>query len=300
MIWLFAILLLAGLAWWPFEAERRRRVIGEAERRTAPGKFAALSQGITHYRWLGPVRGPVVVAIHGLTTPSPVWADVGDGLGRIGYRVLVYDLYGRGLSDAPPGAQDAAFLDTQLTDLLADQGLGQELTLIGYSMGAAIATGFAARYPERVKRLILLAPAGVGHAETALARFIRRTPLLGDWLHLLLFGWMLRKTIAPGPLAAVQLAELVRQGFSPAVLASQRGVLQDPQEALHRAVGRADIPVVAIWGDKDEVVPLRGMGDLVQWNRSIRQEVVAGAGHGLPYTHGAAVIAVLTDVLREV
>ena len=41
------------------------------------------------------------------------------------------------------------------------------------------------------------------------------------------------------------------------------------------------------------------LGNLAQWNRAARQEVIAGAGHGMPFTHAAAVMAVLKDVLRE-
>ena len=295
------LFILATLAALPFVFEIRRNVIGDRERRGTPGKTAELTQGTTYYQWLGPVRGPIAVAIHDTTMPSAVWDEVAEGLGAIGYRVLVYDLYGRGLSDAPKGPQDRAFFIGQLTDLLADQGIGQDLTLIGYGLGGAIATAFAADQTERVKRLIMLAPLGIERTEDGLARFIRQTPLIGDWLFLMLYGKQLRKGVAAAPsrIGPEQLEELGRKGFLPAVLSSIRGIGQDRQEADHRAIGRADVPVVALWGQHDIVVPLSGLGTLAQWNRAARQEVIAGAGHGLPYTHAAEVIAVLKDVLRE-
>ena len=296
MIWetLFVLAIVAAV---PFVREARRKRIGARERRASPGRSAVLSQGITHYQWLGPVRGPIVVAIHGMTTPSTVWTEVAEGLGSIGYRVLVYDLYGRGLSDAPNGRQDTPFFLRQLTDLLADQGVGQDLTVVGYSLGGAIATAFAGTHPERVKRLILLAPTGMGHAEDGVTRLIRQVPFAGDWLHLALAGVRLRR--ASGTMAGVQLAELERRGYLPAILSSIRGILQDRQEDHHRAIGRADVPVVALWGDKDDIVPLSGLGNLALWNRAARQEVIAGVGHGMPFTHAPEVIAVLKDVLRE-
>lgn len=290
--------VVAGL---PFLREARRKPIGEAERRVAPGAFAHLSQGVTHYQWIGPARGPVAVAIHGTSISSLIWDDIAEGLGKVGYRVLVYDLYGRGLSDAPKGAQDAGFFLRQLTDLLTDQGLGQDLTLIGYSMGGAIATSFAGAHPERVKRLILLAPVGMGQPEDGIVRFMRQTPLLGDWLFMALSGWQMRRSIGAGAtvITAVQKTELGRKGYLPAVLASIRGLLQDRLEGDHRTIGRADVPVVALWGDQDQVVPLSGLGTLAQWNRNVRQEVIAGAGHELPFTHATKVLKVLKDVLRE-
>ena len=180
-----AALTLAVIAIWPFSIERRRTVIGVNERYGAPGEFADLSQGVTHYRWVGPARGPVAVVIHGFASPMESMESVAQGLGGLGYRVLMYDLYGRGLSDAPAGRQNRAFFLRQLSDLLAFLGLKEDVTLVGYSMGGAIATAYASENPFMVKRLILFATTGVVVNEAPFARFCRRVPLLGDWVHAL-------------------------------------------------------------------------------------------------------------------
>jgi pimeloyl-ACP methyl ester carboxylesterase len=295
---------LCALAAWPVLAERRR---GLPDPGAAPGRLVRLSQGTTHFRWIGPARGPVIVAIHGIATPSPLWEALAAGLAGTGYRVLVYDLYGRGFSEAVPGRQDQAFFLRQLEDLLADQGLAEDLTLLGYSMGGVIATAFAAARPERMKRLILLAPAGIEVAEDRRTRFCREIPLLGDWLWAVTAPAGLRaaaaRTRAEGSevegIAEVQEAELARRGFLSAVLSSRRHTLMLRQEAAHRAIGLAAIPVVALWGERDRLIPLRGLGTLAAWNRTARQEVIPGAGHGLPHTHAGAVTAILRGILRE-
>lgn len=298
---LIVLIVMAVVAGLPFLREARRKPVGEAERRGAPGGFAHLSQGVTHYQWIGPARGPVAVAIHGTSISSLIWADIAEGLGKVGYRVLVYDLYGRGLSDAPKGAQDRAFFLRQLTDLLADQKLGQDLTLIGYALGGAIATAFTSDHPERVKRMILLAPMGMGHTEGRFERFIRTTPVIGDWFFFRMFGPQLRAGLAAAPnrFGPAQLQELDHQGFMPAVLSTARGMDQENQESDHRAIGRADVPVIAIWAQLDPAVPLSGLGTLSQWNRNARQEVIEGAARGLPFTHATEVLKMLKDVLRE-
>ncbi len=300
MAWVLLIVVLVALAAVPYWMQSRLRMPDPA---TAPGDFATLSQGVTHYRWIGPVRGPVAVAIHGLTTPSPVWDRIAAGLGGTGYRVLVYDLYGRGHSDAVPGRQDLAFHLRQLQDLLADQGLGDDLTLIGYSMGGSIATGFAAAHPGRVRRVILLAPAGIETVQGRFEHWTARLPTLGDWLQAVAGAARMAGAIAASPggeeIRAVQMAELRRPGYLAAVLSSRRGILAQPMEAEYRAVGAAGVPMVAIWGEVDEVVPLRALGTLSAWNRKTAQEVVPGAGHGLPHTHGDAVVDILRGVLRE-
>jgi pimeloyl-ACP methyl ester carboxylesterase len=302
MNWLLLLLVgLAILAVWPFAREAMRKPMDAAARRDAPGDFVQLSQGVTHYRWVGPVRGPVAVCVHGLTTPSMVWDAVAQGLARMGYRVLVYDLYGRGYSDRAPGLQDQDFFIRQLDDLLASQGLKDDLTLLGYSMGGAIVTAFATRHPGRVRRMILLAPAGMAHDLGRLAKFTRDTPKLGDWLMLLRYPAAHRKgteaertlpTEVPG-IIDYQQAELDKRGFIPAVLSSLRGILPRPLEEAHRSISREDIPVLAIWGRDDSVIPISAMGQLAQWNRTARHEVIEGAGHGLTYTHASAVVAAI-------
>lgn len=302
-IWLIAALLLV-LALLPVALELRRKM---PDRTAAPGAFAHLASGVTHYQWIGPVRGPVAVAVHGQTTPSPAWYSVAEDLGRLGYRALVYDLYGRGYSDNPKGRQDEAHFVIQLTELLADQGIGEDITLLGYSMGGGIATRFAAQNPHRIKRLILFAAAGVHITEGRLSRFMRGTPVIGDWLfHMVALGAFrkqLRATLDDPTevegIARVQLAELDRRGFWPAVVSSSRGGFIEGLEAEHRQLADAGVPVVALWGELDDVIPISSVGQLAQWNRNARQEVIVGAGHGLPYTHGRECIGLLSGILRE-
>jgi pimeloyl-ACP methyl ester carboxylesterase len=290
----------------PWLAESRRHG-PEAFRDQAPGRFAKLSQGVTHFQWLGPARGPVVVCVHGLTTPSPVWYAIAEGLGRIGYRVLAYDLYGRGFSDAPRGAQTGDFFAQQLMDLLEHQELKEDVTLMGYSMGGSIATHFTAHHPDRVRRLILLASGGAWLREDRLTEWARTIPFFGDWLHAVVIArrdrralrTQLRQVFDIKGIVQVQLAEFQSRGFLRSVLSSRRHMLADIQEDEHRTIGRADVPVVGIWAEKDEIIPLKSLGTITQWNRSIRQEVIEGARHDVGYANSKEVIDVLAAVLRE-
>ena len=296
MIWVLILAALAALAILPIYQEAKRLPVTDVDRAAAPGTCVALSQGLTHIRWHGPVRGPVIVAIHGLTTPSPVFDDLAGRLAHLGYRVLTYDLYGRGLSDRVPGRQDATFFLRQLDDLLTELRLDQDVILMGYSMGGAIATAFAAAQPHRVGRIILLAPAGMEVAEDPFWRNARRLPVLGDWLVGTFGAQRLRAEIADtSPVADTQRSELTRRGYLPAVLSSRRHLLHHDQEAAHRLLGREDVPVTAIWGRQDKVIPLRALGTLTQWNRNTAQHVVAGAGHGLPWSHAQDIV----DILRQ-
>ncbi|MCV3270144.1 alpha/beta fold hydrolase [Roseobacter sinensis] len=291
----------------PFAVEALRKPMTAKARAEAPGAFTELSQGLTHYRWHGGGSGPVVVCVHGLTTPSFVWGGLAKGLTGMGFRVLVYDLYGRGYSDRPPGAQDHGFFQTQLNDLLADQGVEGEITLIGYSMGGAIAARFAAEQPERLRRLILLAPAGMEPVVTGLIAFAARTPVIGAWLMLARYPAILRRGLraeAGQPssveeIGKLQAAELTWRGFIPAVRASLRGILSQVMQAEHRQLKAAKVPVLAVWGAEDAVISLQAAERLRDWNDRVRTVVIPGAGHGLPYTHTADVLAQVEAFSRD-
>ncbi|SHL28248.1 Pimeloyl-ACP methyl ester carboxylesterase [Roseovarius marisflavi] len=308
MIWLLLILgLLALLVAAPYVIEALKPRMDERARRSAPGKFADLSRGRTHYRWLGATRGPVAVCVHGLTTPSFVWNGLTPGLGALGFRVLIYDLYGRGYSDRPSGPQDSAFFVTQLEELLEDQGIDGDITLLGYSMGGSVATAFAALFPERLRQLVLIAPAGLGHDLGPLAERVSQGGSLGRWAMQAFFARSFREgteaerdlPISVEGIVDLQQGELRYRGFVPAVIASINGMVSEDLREEHRDISQSRVPVLAIWGREDTIIPLSSMGDLAQLNRAARQEVIEGAGHGLTYTHSDEVIHAMRDLMRD-
>ena len=104
--------------------------------------------------WPGPAKGPAVVCIHGLTANHTCWASVADVLSPA-HRLIAYDLRGRGESDKPERGYSLALHGEDLLGLLDHFGL-RKAVLIGHSLGAHIAVGFAASHPERVARLVLV------------------------------------------------------------------------------------------------------------------------------------------------
>ncbi|MGC1496250.1 MAG: alpha/beta hydrolase [Sulfitobacter sp.] len=303
MIW--ALLILTAIFAIPLVNEYNRRVMDDTARGSAPGQFAVLSKGVTHYEWHGPVRGKIAVCVHGLTTPSFVWRGMTRSLALMGFRVLTYDLYGRGYSDRPKGTQDTDFFLTQLNELLAHEEVDGDITLIGYSMGGAICTCYAAANHNRIRQLVLLAPAGLGVVSGRMGNFIAKTRFIGDWLMLALYPHAYRKglrsernisTSVPD-IGVLQAGELDFKRFVPSVLASIRGFLSRVLTDEHKALHRHGIPVLAIWGENDKVIPQTAIGALAQVSRDAHQEVIDGAGHGLPYTHTDQIIAIFQEAL---
>lgn len=301
MIWLLFIALCAACVA-PFVLERRKPDMDDEVRAFAPGAFADLSDGKTHFQWHGPSEGPVLVCVHGLTTPSYVWDSLLPGLTEAGLRVLTYDLYGRGWSDRPGGTQTRSFFIRQLRDLLHHEGISGPITVLGYSMGGGIATIFAAEEPERVARLVLLAPAGLTHRPTRLSELMRRSGPIGSWLMLTLGGSELRRiaraTPASDSFTTRLAAEVDWRGYLPAVLSSQRHLLGEDLRDEHQILAKMNVPTLAIWGEVDTVIPIQAMGYLSQANRNAKQASLPRAGHALLITHPSEVLESLADLLQ--
>ncbi|MDA5095414.1 alpha/beta fold hydrolase [Aliiroseovarius sp. KMU-50] len=309
MSWLalFLLWMLANLMLAPWVFERARKEMDRTTRRKAPGGFVKLSQGMTHYQWHGRGRGPIIVMVHGLTTPSWVFQALIPGLTLMGFRVLTYDLCGRGFSDRPTGQQDEAFFLTQLEELLDVLEIDDEISLFGYSMGGAIATAYCAKHLHRVDRLMLLAPAGIIYRTGPLLKICARLGVPGGWLWDILGGWDIRRA-ALADQDASQIPDLHdrvteetrTRGYLRSILSSERHMLAHTQETEHRAIAESSVAVISIWAERDTPIPLSAMGKLTEWNRTCYKYEIKGAGHGLGYTHPDDVITPLQEHLREV
>ena len=289
----------------PVVAEAVRMPVTARHRADAPGKIAELPGGATHYRWTGSDGDPVAVCIHGLSTPSYVFAATERSLARLGFRVLCYDLYGRGYSERVGGAQNVDFFLRQLRELLRDQAVTGPLTVLGFSMGGQIAAAFAAEEASRVEALVLVAPAGILPAGAASAGAWWRAPLTGGWLTRVLGGFALRRELIENRSTPTvipdfedrQAAETKTRGYLPALLSSRRHLLSQSSHADHARIRDNGTRVLAIWGSEDPVIPLSAMGRLAALNPRVRHEQIAGAGHNLLQTHPAQVAEALRAFL---
>jgi pimeloyl-ACP methyl ester carboxylesterase len=144
-----------------------------------PGRFVVLSHGPTNYEVAGPEKGPVVLLIPGISIPRAVFGRTLAPLAEAGYRVISFDLYGRGFSARPHVRYDAPLFNQQIDDLLAALHVEGSVTLIGLASGGLQAMLYADERPSRVKSLVLIAPDGVDGPVTGFVRLVRR-PIVGE------------------------------------------------------------------------------------------------------------------------
>ncbi len=102
--------------------------------------------------WQG--KGKRILCVHGITANCRFWDCLASALSPH-HKVVAMDLRGRGLSQKPPKGYSIKHHCKDIAALMDDQGL-KRLVVMGHSLGAFISLAFAAQYPERVDRLILV------------------------------------------------------------------------------------------------------------------------------------------------
>jgi pimeloyl-ACP methyl ester carboxylesterase len=219
-----------------------------------------------------------LVLVHGAGTSSAIWRRA-MGLLAPGRKVVAPDVPGYGGS--PPAGRGFALEEVteRLADGLDEAGVAAPYDLVGHSMGGGIAILLAARHPEQVRRLVLVAPAGMAAlpravagllgavaAPYAVARRRLASPLADSALvrRLALAGVAYDGARVPAEHARAVLASSAGATRIGPGLASAAAA--DLQEAL--ATVRA--PLGLVWGEHDPVIPRRRI-DVI---RGVRPDAV--------------------------
>lgn len=127
-----------------------------AERRQVPTR-----EGDTFVLVCGPADAPPLLLLHGSGSNAMMWMGDVTAWAKH-FRVHAVDMIGEpGLSAASRPALDSPAYALWLDDVLDHLGLDR-VAITGASLGGWLALDYATRRPERVDRLALLCPGGVG------------------------------------------------------------------------------------------------------------------------------------------
>lgn len=302
-----AFLLIMLVSYW---AAGRAKPALDAALRSALQKqgfahsFIDLPDGTVHYRLEGPANGPVVLFVHGFSLPAFVFDDYVKPLTEAGYRVLTFDNYGRGLSDRPNVAYDADLTDRLIVNLLDKLGLTAPVHFVGYSMGGAASVIFAARHPDRVASLTLIAPAGLG-VSPALKDSILARPLIGNWVArmfgLRIFHGIAAEEARSAPDPVRFLADFDRQmdyrGYGDALVSTIRNYPLDGADAAYADAGRSPRPVLVIWGEADQTVPFANAKRLMALMPRAKLHSYPELGHNIGYARAPMLTGLILDFL---
>ncbi len=267
--------------------------LDDAARATAGGSFVTLSGGTTHYEVAGPDTGRVVLLVHGFSVPAYIWDSTFYSLSANGFRVIRYDLYGRGFSDRPNVAYDGAFYDAQVGELLDSLRVTGPVDLFGLSFGGFVVAHFASTHPTRVRTLTLVDPVtAAGSVPTAL-----KLPLVGAYLFQTLRvpymaegqpGDFLHPERFPG-WADRYRPQTRYRGFGRSLRSSLIHISHADFGAIYESVSSAGTPVLLVWGKQDPVVPIANAAIVTSAIPTTEFFAVDSAGH-LPHLEQAQAV----------
>lgn len=274
------------------------------------GDFVTLSDGTRlHYITRAPAasgfRPPSsAILIHGLLDSTEQWRANIDALARA-HHVWAIDLPGFGFSSRlTTPTYSMKMFARALAEFMDTQGLTRA-SIVGHSLGGAVALEFAHDFPERVEKLALIAPATYLLQFRPELRLARRLPCVPRAL----MGWTLTHRRAreralrdalgdPAHFEAEELARRVRplrvRGTADALVA----MLGSPHRSdLPRDLARITAPTLIVWGARDRAVPPRHGEYHARALPNARLVILENAGHIPQYEYPARVNALLDEFL---
>lgn len=236
----------------------------------------------------GPAGAPPLLLVHGLGQNGFTdWLPVMATLARR-HQVLAVDLPGFGYSSTPRAKLSPKQLARVLDGLLARRNLGP-LTVVGHSMGGAVALRLAADFPQRVASLVVVDAAGILH-RTAFSKhaIIGQLPSEG-WPEVLKapaarlrdLGHLLVERIFGLPFDPTEVLR-ANEWLWPLVLGDRSSInaaLALVDEDFSAVVHTLPQPVHVIWGEADAVAPLRTGELLARRLPRAALSTLPGVGH---------------------
>lgn len=277
----FGIALLGAL-WWLWNPDADRATL-EARHAAPPSGFVTVDGVRFHIRDTGRGDGTPVLLLHGFGSSLHTWEDWAR-LMEGTRRVIRIDLPGFGLTGTDPSGD---YSDMRAVALLAGllDSLGvARADVIGSSMGGRIAWRFAAERPERVRRLVLMAPDGFASAGFTYDRPAGVPPMMRALPYTLPMP-LLRAGVAPAYADQRALTPEVLERYRDMMLAPgvRRAILDRmrthvlvPPEPFLR---RIEAPVLLLWGAEDRMVPAPHAADYTRELRDSRTVTLPGLGH---------------------
>lgn len=290
-----------------FSYRDETRELNELTRREASGSFIQLTDGFTHYELSNPKAEHTVVLVHGFSVPYFVYDPTFDFLTKSGFRVVRYDLYGRGFSDRPEARYNIDLFVRQLGDLLDALGLTRSVNLVGLSTGGPITTVYTVRFPERVNKLVLIDPIGAKPLSYSWILKVAAMPILGETI----VGFVRSDSLNNGLSARFfdrdlidhfqsrYIVQMQYKGFKRAILSTVRNGMLDPFLADYERLGKMNKPVLLFWGRNDPTVPFNHSEPLRKAIPNIEFHAIDDCGHTPHYEKPEQVNPILLEFLRK-
>jgi pimeloyl-ACP methyl ester carboxylesterase len=165
----------------------------------------------------------------------------------------------------------------------------QPVILVGHSNGGRISLAFTARYPQKVKQLVLIDSAGIADrdSKTWLKRFaFKQAAIIG-------------KKITTSPVARKALYKFARVGDYYTATPSMRKTMANLLKSdVTIDPAKITVPTTIIWGEKDKTTPLADGKKLNELISGSKLFVIDGAKHAPYFTHSQEVADIIVKALK--
>jgi pimeloyl-ACP methyl ester carboxylesterase len=282
------------------------------------GNLADLKNGKLYYRWFSPEKenGEILVLVHGFSTPSVVWEGVLPYLLEEGFKVLVYDHYGRGYSSRPKVKYTKDLFVDSLDELIEHQEISQKINLVGYSMGGPIVAGYAEKHSEKVRSASFIAPAGymslsVPWYQKLFYRFLTM-PIIRQFIGVvapsIFYGGNATLTLSTledeQHVPQERLNEIYREqmkyeGFTRSLLSTIKNFNLFQDKSSFKDIGNSEIPCSVIWGTNDETVSFDGHNEMQKDFNNLFSTVIENGFHDITYSMPTKVAKHLLSFLKQ-
>jgi pimeloyl-ACP methyl ester carboxylesterase len=219
-----------------------------------------------------------------------MWREQVAGIGSI-YKVIAPDLRGHGDSPAPEGDYTIDEMADDVIELLDDLGLDVPVVVGGLSMGGYVALSLVARFPQRVRALMLMDTRAAGDSPEAaekreeLARAVLAAGNAGPAVEAMTPRLFARITQEQRPERVAPLRELMESNTARGIVGALRAMASRPDRRADLDAIR--VPTLVIVGEDDVVTPPAEAQALADAISGSRLEVIPGAGHLAPYENPA-------------
>jgi pimeloyl-ACP methyl ester carboxylesterase len=251
-------------------------------------------------------RGEPLVLIHGLATTRAIWSTVAPALAR-SCRVVTLDVPGFGQSE--PTGRDFRLeaVADRIARGLTGRGVPTPFDLVGHSLGAGIALTLAATRPRLVRRLVLVAPAGLIGVPTVASRVLAATaePVLAarrvlaplvdlPWGRRLLLATVAADGARISPTEARQL--LKASSTARRTGAALSTIMSTDMRPL---LAETTVPLGVIWGAGDRTVPVWAARLVREARPDADVVVLQRAGHVVMVERPEAFVSALEGLLAR-
>jgi len=267
------------------------------------GHFAQAGDVRIHYGDAG--EGHPVICLHGTGPGANAWANFRLNAGALAdhHRALLVDLprFGRSEKVVVRGTR-LNYMSGGIRAFMDATGIARA-HFVGNSMGGQAAIKVAIDAPERVGRMVLVAPAPIGHSvfapmPTETVRMIADY-YAGEGPSYEKMRLLMRSLVYdPASLSEAAIRERYEASIAPEVVAANKGP-HWAHQSLEHELDRARCPTLLVWGQDDRASPLDHGLVMLRKMPQARLHVFARCGHSVQLEHPEEFNRLTLDFLAE-